>query len=364
MQTIPSPKFPMNSCLKLLGAMTGFVLSASVSAGSAESAIAGLTEIYTFPLCAGDSVFASRAVIADDGHALALQCPNGHVSVWEEGKQEVKDVGQTALFRTAVSLGFIPANLHCGAPAPDMPPDEDCDVIDHTADWSAYVVKYLGGTYSVVSLAEKSPHPLEAVYSGAVLLPRSGPASKVVMGTRGDDKKLEIRHLKAWSATPFISLPIRRALLQGTETSVNHISYSNAFDLVIVGCGGNFIYFEDDVTAVRAYSPDGTERWTIRQHLKKPATSEGLHAGFTSLNIRVQPFLQGRYATVASDGERSTFDIIDLQTGKILGSSAGYPIAVAATAARILVRDNSGQLKLIDAGPFIKAATKSKKPNL
>ncbi|HEY8026061.1 MAG TPA: hypothetical protein VIF60_15955, partial [Burkholderiaceae bacterium] len=232
------------------------------------------TVIQSFAKCSEPDPFmpefGNRAFIAEDGLQLVVQCGDGGVLAWQASNSKVTSLGKVTLFSAAAKLGIIPSSLRC-AGFNGFTDDEDCDVTDHTKDWSSYITRDRGNTSSVIAPGLEGPRRLET-YSGGVLLPRAGPAKEVIIGIEGDyaKKATEFRHLLNWSALPFAKVPTRAAIFQDSETSIDEITYSDTYDLVIFGCGGAFIYTESDVAFVRAYGVDGTERWSIRKHLPKP----------------------------------------------------------------------------------------------
>lgn len=340
---------------KLIQALAGTILCATTFGCAAISDQRGAVVVQTFPDCSApdprNPEFGNRAFIADNGLALVLQCADGTARAWEAKQSKTINLGKVTLFSAAAKLEIIPSDLRC-AEFSGFSADADCDVIDHTKDWSAYIVRAKSNTYSIVNASSETPKMLN-VYTGGVLLPRAGPASDVVLGQDSSRKGLEIRSFLNWSAKPFVKPLLRNGFFQSTETDIDKIFYSDAHDLLILSCGGAFIYFEDDVALVRAYSLDGTERWTIRKHLPKPKESGGLHEGFTSIHAWVKLFAGGRYATMNSSEERPSFDVVDLGTGKTVASLAGFPIATAAIGNRILIRTFSGEFALIDVGKVV-----------
>ena len=296
--------------------------------------------VQTFSACPRPSEsrwIGDRAVVAPDGLALVYQFGDGSVHSWKATK--VAHRGRITLVSAAVEAGIFPRFVHCPKEG------DDCDISDHTTDWTSYVT-WDTATYRVATL----DRPDRAIpgYLGAVLVPRHGPATDIVDGA-GGFTQLELRSIESWTARPLATVPTRNGIFQNSETQFSRVSWSNAYELLLVACGSAFVYFEGDVAFLRAYDRKGKEQWSVRRRLPKPAKPAGLHAGFTSINARLVVFAGGRFAAVTGGiDSRTSFEVMDLQNGRTIATLTGYPLAASEDASRVLVRMDESHLALVD----------------
>jgi hypothetical protein len=299
--------------------------------------------VQSFASCTADTSFPfDRAYVAHDGESAVLRCGDGRVLRWNSSQEVVQDEGVRSLIEVARHAGVVPASTRCVGTRGD-----DCDLIDATADSRSSIIRDLAGIYWVVT-ADDPPRKIQDSYSGGVLLPRTGPAERVVLSKPLSKRTLETRSLKDYSVLSSFDLPRRAAFFQDTETDAGSVLFSRAYDLLIIGGQGAFIYFEGDVALLRAYSLDGHERWAVRRELPLPNEPGGLHAGFTAVSAKVIPLDDGRYAALAYSKDRTGFEVIDLATGRAVARASGWPIAASGASTRLLVRVSSEELQLID----------------
>jgi hypothetical protein len=99
------------------------------------------------------------------------------------------------------------------------------------------------------------------------------------------------------------------------------------------------------MTYVRAFSEDGKEHWKIAGKL--PSRENSLIVGdFANMTI----FASGRYALLAKASARDSSQIIDLEDGRSISAIRGWPLAASRDAAAVFVKDESGNLTLINLG--------------
>jgi hypothetical protein len=287
-----------------------------------------------------------RAFVADNGESVALRCGDGSLRAWDATQSSVDKPDGRSLIDLARDRGVVPSFVQCVSTAYTR--GDDCDLVDFTADKSSSIIRDMGGTYWILENM-KAPREIQGIYTGGgVLLPRSGPPDRVVTTKRLDSRTIETRLLKDQSLVSSFRLPNKSTPFKDTEGEAHSVVYSRAYDLLIIGCGGAFIYFEGDIALLRAYSVDGKERWSMRRPLPLPEKDGGLHAGFTSLYARVFLADDGRYAVVSHDKTRSKFEVIDLADGHSVITLPGWPIAASAKTKRLLVRVSEDEIQLVD----------------
>lgn len=313
----------------------------------------GAAIVQSFPECGKPD---SRAFLAEDGRALVMHCRDGSARAWSHGQPAVEKLGEVVLFDLARERGLIPRHLRC-ADYVGFAPGKDCDVVDHVADWSSYIVSYLHSD-NLIKTGAVAPERLEATSSGGILLPRAGPARELVAEVLFKNQQLETRSLLDGPARPFAAAPRRMGFLQSIEGRVRQVRYAAAHELVLVSWGDIFMYFKEALPIVRAYSLDGTERWAIRKPLPVPTKHGGLHAGFASIYGNLVVFDGGRHAALSWmewSVQKPSFDIIDLANGKTRVTLEGRVLGGSAKATRLLVHSATGGALLIDVGKLLAA---------
>ena len=297
-------------------------------------------------------------MVSADGQSFVLQCGDRTVKFWRASATGVTDLGVIPLFLAAKQAGIVPEAWGC----PGLEQDSrsarleflirlsdafDCDVVDRALDDRSYIVRNAeSNVYYVVAPSLAAPRAL-AVYTGGVLLPRAGPPAEIVLtleSPRG--RGLEVRSIegRARDVSPLLVFPRRSLPWEEAESEAVELRYSAAHNLLIVACGGLFRTYRGDIAFVRAYSPTGEERWTMRKPLATRAD------GYSEGRAHILLFADGRFGTVSSSikTDKPIFDLVDMSNGKTVASLEGKPIAASSNAGRVLVENASGDFLLMD----------------
>lgn len=320
-------------------------LLASAPGGNAPVTIARLpAKECPVPSPDDGEMIGDRAIIADDGSRMVVQCGDGTVRFWQSGAAAFTLLGKMPLFRAAREQGILPVDMLCPWPSPvrdDMETEADCDVIDHDNTGKTYVLGDPAGTDFYVVAGPK-------ILRDSTSWQRFGPFRP------GDDRRLQIylidgekrpealqiMTLDGRSST-MVRLPSPSLVFEDAEGRASDIVYSPAYTSVIVSFGGAFRVAEE-MTYLRAFDDNGKERWTIRAKLPARVADQSINGDFA----RVMGFAGGRYALFAKTSDRSKTQVIDLKDGKGAMTVDGWPIVAARDAAIILTRDKEGSLSL------------------
>jgi len=95
-----------------------FALLTLLAAATSESPPASIAQM-TAQECPAPSFdkergyLGDRAIIADDGSKMVVQCGDGVIRFWQSGSAAFKPVGKVPLFRAAQENGVIPAGVLC-----------------------------------------------------------------------------------------------------------------------------------------------------------------------------------------------------------------------------------------------------------
>lgn len=287
-----------------------------------------------------------RAIIADDGDALVLQCGDGSIRAWRANNPKLRNLGELTLFEAAQQEDIVPRGLPC--PWPEIIRDQttgspDCEVVDHSDDQSTYILRNTVVLWSFVVRTGSTIRELSIWQRPGVLFPRRGtPSNAIVINGEPRPERLERLGLQNGTSTTLASLPTRNLIFEDGEGDANEIIYSTAYNLLIVSYSGAFRVAED-MTYIRAFTPDGKEKWRLRGSL--PARDAHLIVG-DDAQIRV--VMNGRYGVLAKTSSRYASEVIELSSGRKVGSLAGWPLATSARAGRVLLKMESGALILVD----------------
>lgn len=321
-----------------------------------------LAPLASFKDCPGrlpiqsDGFPGDHAIVADGGEVVALQCSDGTVLTWQEGGVARKFKGRT-LFSVASTVGSVSPKLQCSyqlatymcgtkggvaipgfpacqSPGIEIPEPPDCEVIDHPGGGSIYVMRNLGEPGGFVAAASSSDILVLGVSERpGVLMPRIGRAKDFVYIS--NRALLMSLSLATGRTTVLAAVPVGYTPWGNSESEPDQVAYSDAYDLMIVSFGGSFLGSRA-IAFVRAYTPDGLEKWGIGGNVV--ADKSGFSGDFAEVHV----FGGGRYATFNRGSNRRSFDIIDLKDGDVLATFEGWPIAVASKADRMLVKNPDG----------------------
>lgn len=331
-----------------------------------------LHNVVTFASCTSSNpeediskgVRGNRAFLSDDGLSAVLQCPDGSVQSWQAGKQPTRSISETTLFSAAKRAGILRADLRCprlsvqsemcrtgSEDAASMFPicrkpenfkeyyegEGDCDVVDQTDDGAAFILREEDSVTSFIAMpASNSNWIFDVSQHSGVLMPRSGPAKKVLFADTNWNlnsvslDKGRVRHV--------LDFP-NRGSFAGVGETAWAVAYSPAYELLVVSFSGAFLG-PTNMAYVRAYSLKGREQWNIS------ATSPSSDSGFSADTAYVKLFANGRYATLAKTDPNSPFEVVDLSDGRVIGYSRGIPIAASAKATRFLLKTSDGKYVL------------------
>ena len=292
--------------------------------------------------------YGNRAVVAAEGDRVLIQCGDGTVKLWRDGTRGLADRGRSPLFRSAQVEGLVPPSLPCPSSAPpasQAAARADCDLVDIDTGGTAAIVANTGGGMSFVIAGERTV-ALTVWQQPGVLLPRTGATGAMVADRRHHPAELSLVPLAGGAARRVAVLPQRNLLFEDGEGEVETMRYAPAADLVLLGYFGVFRVARD-MALVRAVTRDDRERWVRRVAL--PSRDESLIVGDGAL---LQVFAGGRYAVLSRTSDRRTSDIVDAATGATVAQVAGWPIATARDATRVLMRRDDG-LAYLDLGPML-----------
>lgn len=289
--------------------------------------------------------FGDRAIIADDGSKVVVQCGDGVVRFWQSGSAGFTAIGKTTLFRAAQEHGIVSAGVLC--PWSSMirnkvKIDADCDVIDHSSAGEMYVLQTPGSPDTFVVAGSKLLQE-STVWQRFGAFPAKGTAPNQIYIADGQKRPelLQKLSLNNGRASTIATLPSPNLLFEDGEGDASSVSYSPTYRSIIVSFGGAFRVAEE-MTYLRAFGESGKERWSIKGKL--PSRDEGLIVGdFT----RAMMFADGRYTLLAKTSDRHVTQIIDLENGRVTATIHGWPIAAARNAAVAFVKGEQGTLSLI-----------------
>lgn len=290
-----------------------------------------------------------RAIISDDGTKIVVQCGDGVVRAWQSGTTAFKPVGSMPLFHAAREQGIVPSDVRCPWSSlirEDMKIEADCDILDHDAANSVYVLRTAGSPDSFVVAGKNVLRESTVWQRFGALLPGRRARIAIVDGQKRPEL-LQTLALEDGGATVIARLPSPNLLFEDGEGDADGVAYSATYKSIIISFGGAF-RVADEMTYVRAFSENGKERWKITGRL--PPRDDGLIVGdFTKLII----FAAGRYALLAKSSDRNASQVINLEDGKAVSAIRGWPLAAARDSAVGLIKDESGTLSLInlDAPP-------------
>lgn len=285
-----------------------------------------------------------RAIIADDGSSLVVQCGDGDVRLWQADSPAFRWVGRMPLFRAAQEQQIIPADLHCPWPSlvrNDMKIEADCDVLHRSFNGEAYILR--------------TPSDIETfVVSGANILwessvpqtfgalPQGERPSEIYIVRPTNPEILAKLSLSSGQVFAIAKLPRPLLLLEEGEGSAFSLSYSYAYRALIASFGGSFAIARE-MTYLRAFREDGRELWNIRAKLPPP---EG-KSSITGDHSHTFVFAEGRYALFAKGSDRTTSQVIDLKDGAAIATIRGWPLAAARDSAIALLKEENGALSVV-----------------
>jgi len=286
-----------------------------------------------------------RAIIADDGSKMVVQCGDGVIRFWQSGSAAFKPVGKVPLFRAAQENGVIPAGVLCPWSSlirNNMKIDADCDVVGHSDAGGVYILQTPGSPDSFVVSGPKVLQE-STVWQRFGAFPVKGTSPNEIYIVDGQKRPELLQKLSLNNGRVFTiaRLPSPNLLFEDGEGDASSVSYSPIYRSIIVSFGGAFRVAEE-MTYLRALDESGKERWSIKGKL--PSRDEGLIVGdFT----RTMMFADGRYALLAKTSDRHVAQIIDLANGDATATIRGWPIAAARNAAMAFVKVEQGTLSLI-----------------
>ncbi|MBD8871413.1 hypothetical protein [Rhodanobacter sp. DHB23] len=171
-----------------------------------------------------------------------------------------------------------------------------------------------------------------------VLLPRGKDATELVFV--GDHQMLHSVSLSSGMVKKLFRVPLENEVWQTGESL--DVSYSNAYDLFVAyGATGAYLGSQN-IAYVRAFTRDEHERWSINGETKSD------ELGFSGEIITLHVFFGGKFATLGKGSDPSSYEVIDLSNGDVVGVFKGWPIAVASEADRILVKTSSDNFSLFE----------------
>lgn len=285
-----------------------------------------------------------RAIIADDGSRIVVQCGDGTVRFWQSGAAAFTPLGKVPLFRAARERGILPVDMLCPWPSAvreDMEAEADCDVIDHDNTGKAYVLGDTAGTdFYVVAGPKILRESTSWQRFGSFRPGNDRPLQIYLIDGEKRPEALQTMTLDGRSST-MVSLPNPSPVVEDAEGRASDIVYSRTYTSVIVSFGGAFRVAEE-MTYLRAFDDKGRERWSIKAKLPARAADQSIVGDFA----KVISFAGGRYALLAKTSDRSRAQVIDLKDGKTTMAVPGWPIAAARDAAVVLTRNQTGGLLL------------------
>lgn len=327
--------------------MTFAILLPLLSApdGSEQVTIARLTAQECPPPSSDDGeLVGDRAIIADDGSRIVVQCGNGVVSFWQSGATSFTSLGIMPLFRAAREHSIVPIDLRCPGPSAArdlMETEVDCDVVDHDSTNRIFVLRDPAGTDSYLVAGPKILRE-STVWQrfGALSAGRDRPYQLYLVDGEKNTETLQGMTVDG-RLTTIDTFPRPNLVLEDGEGEANDVIYSSMFKTIIISFGGASQVAEE-MTYLRAFDDNGKERWNIKIKLPARGAGQSIVSDFT----KIMGFFYGQYALFAKTRDRNKAHVIDLEDGKITTTINGWPIAAARNSSIILTRDREGSLSL------------------
>ncbi|MDR6790845.1 hypothetical protein J2Y58_004233 [Sphingomonas sp. BE138] len=286
-----------------------------------------------------------RAIIADDGSKIVVQCGDGVVRFWQSGSAGFTAIGKMPLFRAAQERGIVSAGVLCpwsSAIRDDMKIEADCDVIDHSGAGGVYILQTPGSPDTFVVAGSKVLRESTVWQRFGGLRPKDGQMAEMYM-VNGQKRPelLQAMALDNGRSSTVARLPSPSLVFEDGEGSASDVLYSPVYRSVIVSFGGAFRVARE-MTYLRAFDEKGRELWAIKGNL--PPRDDSLIVGDFA---KALVFGSGRYALLAKTSDRSAAQVIDLKTGESAMTLGGWPIAAARGAAIVLMKGEQGTLSLV-----------------
>jgi len=286
-----------------------------------------------------------RAIVADDGSSLVVQCGDGDVRLWQADSPAFRWIGRMPLFRAAQEQQIIPADVPCPWPSlvrDGMKIEPDCDVLHHGVDSQAYILRKASDieTFLVVGtnvLWESSgPQTFGAPPTG------DEQPSEIYIVRRTHPESLAKLSLRSGQTFTIAQLPRPSLLFEHGEGHATSLSYSSIYKALIVSFAGSF-RIAKEMTYLRAFGEGGQELWNIRAKLPPPEGKSLISGDFSHTLV----FAEGRYALFAKGSDRTSSQLIDLKNGAPTATIRGWPLAAARDRAIAILKDENGALSVI-----------------
>lgn len=196
-----------------------------------------------------------RAIIADDGSKIVVQCGDGVVRIWQSGSTAFRPIGKLPLFRAAQEQGILPTGVLCPWSSlirSGMKIEADCDVIDHSAAGDVYVLQTPENPDSFVVSGPKLLRESTVWQRFGALLPKNGRPSEVyIVDGQKRPELLQTMTFNNGRSSTIARLPSPNLLFENGEGDASDVLYSPIYGSVIVSFGGAFRVAEE-MTYLRA----------------------------------------------------------------------------------------------------------------
>lgn len=334
----------------------GLAFLALVAGSAADATVAGATRAESVLLispaeCSPRTEAASgvalgrRAIVSDGGDAMVIACGTETTLLWRTGWTAPRRIEASSLFDAAQRAGIVPGHVVCSGTS--LPDDAaDCDIIDHSADWSVVVLET--ADLREHSVFRRGDPPLEFdVWSRVGGLTGNGSAGLAVWVVNGEHRPERLGQMQTRSGQVLAvaPLPNRRTLVSERDGTVWDIVPDRSTGGVMLSFSGAF-YGVDEMTYARKFDSDGRQVWSITRPLPDEDGSpiRGDLAGLKGL-------WSGRLLALTITSRRDSSELLNGADGRTLLRLPGWPVAASRDAGMVLLRQENDGLLLMRIAP-------------
>lgn len=273
-----------------------------------------------------------RAVVADDGRKAIVRCGDGTLFTWHAGAPAFEPAGKGSLFAAARDAAIVPADLRC--PYAESYPDEhDCDVLDHLGD--TWVLRGSDGTTGFVvrgATVLRESGPWQAF---GALVERNGAPDLYLFDGHERSNQLQRWPLRGGNGTAIAKLARPNLVFEDGEGTASQVVHAPARDLLILSFGGVF-RVATEMTFLRAFTPDGVERWHLT--LPLPGRDDSLIVGDFAQALVMDG---GRHLLFGQTSHQAATQVIDAADGRTVATLVGWPLAASRDGQTVVMQDAS-----------------------